>query len=185
MFLANHRFTVEIKKDNQYTLFSTDNQHYDYTIRTEEFDRNDYVCVYCIIVNSNIENYKIAIITRCYGQIDNCVILEEERLVLLADNYIVFLNLTSKKLESIKQVIDVGTGIGMYSFDSGYTVNGEIDVIKVDKLGNKLWSFSGRDIWVTLSGEEAIQINDNKLMLTDFNGDTYEIDKYGKELKNK
>lgn len=68
-------------------------------------------------------------------------------------------------------------------FDGGYIINGEIDIIKVDKSGNKIWSFSGRDIWVTLNGEDALQINGNKLILTDFNGDIYKVDKYGKEIK--
>jgi hypothetical protein len=183
MVLANNRFTVEVKRDTQYTLFSTDNQYYDYIINTEDYSRNDYICVYCITVNNNTDSYKIAIIARGYGQFDNCAILDEDRLVVLADNYMVLFNLSTRKLDNMKEVIDFGTGMEIYTFDGGYIINGEIDIIKVDKSGNKIWSFSGRDIWVTLNGEDALQINGNKLILTDFNGDTYKIDKYGKEIK--
>lgn len=92
-------------------------------------------------------------------------------------------NLSTRKLENMKKVIDFGTGMEIYTFDGGYIINGEIDIIKVDKSGNKIWSFSGRDIWVTLNGEDALQINGDKLILTDFNGDIYKVDKYGKEIK--
>lgn len=183
MILVNEKFTVEVKKDTQYTLFSTDNQYYDYIINTEDYSRNDYICAYCITVNNNIDIYKIAIIARGYGKVDKCAILEEDRLVVLADNYIVFFNLSTRKLGNMKEVIDFGTGMEIYTFDGGYIINGELDIIKVDKSGNKIWSFSGRDIWVTLNGEDAIQIDGNKLILTDFNGDAYKVDKHGKEIK--
>lgn len=69
MILLNDKFTVEIEKDTQYTLFSTDNQYYDYIINTEDYSRNDYVYVYCITINNNTDSYKIAIIARVYGQL--------------------------------------------------------------------------------------------------------------------
>lgn len=70
----------------------------------------------------------------------------------------------------------------MYPFDDGYIVNGEVYVIKVDKLGNKIWSFSGRDIWVRPNGESSISIQRDSLLLTDFEGYEYHLDKWGKEI---
>ncbi|WP_042333702.1 hypothetical protein [Desulfosporosinus meridiei] len=65
-------------------------------------------------------------------------------------------------------ILSFGTGIEIYPFDDGYIVNGEIDIIKVDKFVNKVWDFSGRDIWVRPNSESSIKILDDSLFLTDW-----------------
>lgn len=182
MILSNESYEIEITKDIQYTLFSTDNKFYNHVFQMEEYTRNDYVSAYSISVCSLIPDYKVAIIGRAYGSIENCAVLEGDRLIILIDNYMVFFDLISKKLELKIKIIDFGTGIEIYAYDNGYIVNGEVDIIKVDKYGNKIWSFSGRNIWVRPNGESSINIQRDRLLLTDFAGYKYHLDKWGKEI---
>lgn len=182
MILSNESYEIEITKDNQYTLFSADNKSYNHVFKMERYIRNDYVSAYSVSVSSSAIDYRIAIIGRGYGSVENCAVLEDDRLVILIDNYMAFFDLITQNLELKIKVIDFGTGIELYPFDDGYIVNGEVDVIKVDKLGNKIWSFSGRDIWVRPNGESSISIQRDSLLLTDFEGYEYHLDKWGKEI---
>lgn len=182
MILSNENYKVEITKDRQYTLFSTDNKFYDIIIETEGYSRNDFICAYCVSVQGVMVNYKVAIIARVYGSVGNCAVLEENRLVVLVDNYLVFFDLMAQLLEKKVLILDFGTGIEMYPFDDGYIVNGEIDIIKVNRFGNKVWDFSGRDIWVRPDGESSIKIFGNSLLLTDWEGFKYQLDRWGKEI---
>ncbi|AJA47002.1 hypothetical protein CPAST_c09020 [Clostridium pasteurianum DSM 525 = ATCC 6013] len=180
MILSNKDFQIEITKDTQYTLFSTDNKFYNHIIQMEKYNRNDFVCVYCIFVHSLTADYSVAIIGRAYGNVKNCAVLENNIIIILIDNYVVFFDLIDEKLEKKIRVLDFGTGIEIYPFDDGYIVNGEIDIIKVDKSGSKIWNFSGRDIWVRPNGESSINILRDRLLLTDFEGYTYHLNKLGK-----
>lgn len=182
MILSNKSYEIEITKDMQYTLYSTDNKFYNHVIQMEEYSRNDFVCAYCISVHSLMDDYKIALVGRAYGNIENCALLEDNRLVILVDDYIVFFDLIAKNLEMKIKVLDFGTGIEIYPFDDGYIVNGEVFIIKVDKSGKKIWDFGGRDIWVKPNGESSINILGDSLLLTDFEGYNYYVDKYGKEI---
>jgi len=182
LILLNESYEIEITKDTQYTLFSTDNKFYNHAFQMEEYTRNDYVSAYSVSVHSLITDYKIAIIGRGYGSIENCAVLEGDRLVILIDDYLVSFDLITQNLEWKIKVIDFGTGIEIYAFDNGYIVNGEVDIIKVDKLGNKIWSFSGRDIWVRPNGESSTNIQIGSLLLIDFEGYEYLLDKWGKEI---
>lgn len=182
MILSNESYEIKIIKDSQYTIWSTDNKLYNYVFQMEDYSRNDFISAYEVSICSLKTDYKIAFIGRPYGGIENCAVLEEDRLVILVDDYMVFFNLFTQKLELKTKIIDFGTGIELYAFADGYIVNGEVDVIKVDKSGNKTWSFSGRDIWVRPNGESSINIQRDILSLIDFEGYEYHLNKWGKEI---
>lgn len=93
MILSNQNYEVEIIKDRQYTLFSTDNKLYDVIIETEGYSRNDFICAYSVSVRGLMVDYKVAIIGRAYGKVENCAVLEDNGLVILIDNYLVFFDL--------------------------------------------------------------------------------------------
>ena len=184
MRLSNHNYEIQITKDRQYTIFSTDDRFYDIIIETEGYNRNDFICAYSVSIQDSLRDrdYKVAIIGRAYGSVENSAVLEENRLVVLVDNYLVFFDLTAQQLENKILILDFGTGIEIYPFDEGYIVNGETDIIKVDKFGNKVWDFSGRDIWVRPNGEPSIKILGDSLLLTDWEGNKYHLDKLGREI---
>jgi len=181
LVLSNEYYEIEITRDTQYALFSSDNKNYDQVVLMEEYNRNDFICAYSVLIHSYMPEFNIALIGRAYGSTESCAILEDNRLVILVDDYLVFLDLISKKVEMKIKIIEYGTGIELYSFDNGYIINGELDIIKVDNYGKKLWEFSGMDIWVRTNGESSIQIINDHLLLIDFEEHNYSIDKWGKQ----
>lgn len=183
MGLSNNNYEIEITKDKQYSIHSTDNKFYNQVFQMENYNRNDFVCAYRISVHSLIEDYKVALIGRAYGSIENCAVLEDNSLVILVDDYLVFYDLISKNIEKKIRVLDFGTGIEIYPYDDGYIINGEVDIIKVDKLGNRSWSFSGRDIWARPNGDSSINILGDSILLTDFQGFNYHLNKLGMEFQ--
>ena len=182
MVLSDERFQVTIEKDTQYSLFSTDNRKYDHTYFLEEYSRNDFFSAYSISIISKTECALIVVVGRAFGCIENCAVLENDRLVVLVDNYLAFINLINYQLMDKIKIIDFGTGIEIHSFDNGYVVNSELDIIKINKHGIKEWSFSGRDIWVTPNGERSLIITSDKLCLTDWYGNKYLVNKDGDEI---
>lgn len=171
-----------INKDNQYTLFSTDNKSYDNPVLLENYSRNDFVCAYNISIDSHVSNYIVTVIGRAYGNVENCAVLKENRLVVLIDDFIVFINLITHQIELSKKLFDFGTGIELYTFNDGYIVNAEVDLLYLDRYANLIWTFCGRDIWVRPTNESSIKIIDNTLLLTDFAGYQYCLDKSGNEI---
>lgn len=67
-----------------------------------------------------------------------------------------------------------------HPLEDDYLLRGEMDVVRISKRGEVRWKYSGKDIWVNLDGKPEIKINDSSISLTDFNGETYEIDFDGK-----
>jgi hypothetical protein len=179
MVLNNGRYRITIEIDSQYALFSTDNKEYDYTYFMEEYSCGDYIRAYSVSVKTNERHDTIAIIGHIDGDIENCAVLEDDRLVILVDCYLAFIDLTDCRLVDKIEITGIDTGLEIYAFDDGYIINGEIDIIKTNKNGQKQWEFSGRDIWVLPSGESSIKITDDKLYLTDWEGYKYCVGKNG------
>lgn len=88
--------------------------------------------------------------------------------------------------ESEKSILLIGglyvsdySCFGIYKFNEGYIIHGELDIIMIDKNGNIKWSFSGRDIFVLPSGEESFTINGDKGYVIDWDGYRYDFDTNG------
>lgn len=182
MLLSNTMYEIVISKDNQFTLFSMDNTFYDNVIQLENYTRNDFVCAYNISVTSLMKDYMITIIGRAYGNIYSCAILEENSLVVLIDDHLVKINIFSGQIEWGIKIFEFGTGVEMYSFNNGYLVNSEVDIMYFNKDGQLRWTFSGRDIFVRPIDKSSIEILNNHILLTDFSGYKYQLDIHGMEI---
>ena len=86
----------------------------------------------------------------------------------------------------VKQVYlkyeDEPTYIKVYKWNDLYIVHGEINVYCFDNSYEKKWTFSGRDIWVTKDDSEAISFFDDCMVLKDWLGYTYRVNREGKEV---
>ena len=178
---------IRCTKDSSFSLLSSDNKTYDAVFYMEEYTRNDLVCAYEITIQSNYDAYDddkkcIALIGRMYGNISHCTVIVNNNLAILVDDYLAIVDLDNLMLISKVNIISFGTGIALYHFDNGLLVHGEIEIIKTDYAGNKEWSFSGRDIWVTMDGTDALRIVGNNIHLRDFYGDIYILNSHGEEI---
>mgnify|MGYP003575076731 CR=1 FL=1 len=66
-----------------------------------------------------------------------------------------------------------------YSIEDDFLIRGETSVYRVDKAGNKVWDFSGKDIFVNMEGKNEVSINGDHILLTDINGDEYKLTYWG------
>lgn len=67
-------------------------------------------------------------------------------------------------------------------FGDDYIVHGEIEIARYNRDLEKLWSFSGRDIFASITGKRAFEMSDNLIKIYDFQDNYYEIDCDGKEI---
>jgi len=182
----NQKYTVTVVKDHQFKLYSSENKPYDAVYYMEKFTDNQLICAYEITIKNHDEMYVhdkcIALIGCIYGNAKHCAVIIGNRLAVLIDDWLAFIDLANYELIAKIQILTMGSGFALYEFGAGLLVHGELDIVKTDCNGKIEWLFSGRDIWVTTDGSEALRIEDDMIFLTDFNGDTYTLDCFGKAL---
>lgn len=71
-----------------------------------------------------------------------------------------------------------------YDLEGDILVRGEMEIHRIDKKGNVIWSYGGRDIWVNIVGKKEIEIKKDTIKLIDFASNEYWIDFNGKTLKD-
>lgn len=109
-------------------------------------------------------------------------LIDDDKLLIGCEEYLVCLSLPSLNLEWENRVDDFGI-IKIYRIDEGYLTHGELYITKVSKNGDKLWEFSGADIWISIKNNtDVVVLEEDGILLTDFNGDNYKIDYNGKLL---
>ena len=109
-------------------------------------------------------------------------VLENDVLTLLQNERFLQINLSDGCIINEKPFEILGGVFEIRKIEKDYMVYGEIEIARFDKLFNKLWSFSGKDIFVSNSNKKAFEISDNRIKLYDFEGNYYEIDFDGKVL---
>lgn len=78
--------------------------------------------------------------------------------------------------------IDLVVCFQIYKIEDEYLVHGELEVSRLSTLGEVVWSFSGCDIFVSNNGQESIAIQDDRIVLIDWEKNKYELDFNGKVI---
>ena len=81
-----------------------------------------------------------------------------------------------------KKEFDPATCFAIYPFKDDFIVHGELDVKRIDTNGIVKWDFSGKDIFVTQDGREAVKLMGNRIELTDWNGTAYILNENGQAI---
>ena len=118
-----------------------------------------------------------------YSTDRNCALLENDVLTLLCNDAVVQLDLTSISLRSCRKLDTLGCNFGIYKVTDGYIIHGETEIEKLDEGLNKLWEFSGIDIFVSVTGREAFSLGENSIQLYDFEDNFYEMDLQGNLIR--
>ena len=119
-----------------------------------------------------------------YDQIENEMVFTES----MGDYRYLYNKIPWIKLESWKMKAkeayayyeEEATYIESYQVNGIYVVHGELFIYGFDQSFKKLWSFSGRDIFVAQDGSPAVKFKDDHIEVTDWLGYRYEIDFTGK-----
>jgi hypothetical protein len=178
--IKNNNFHV--LNEPMYRRNSTGNiRSYRYEYCTD--DNYRHVCAHGVIVGDLNSPESSAILLGIGGATgvhsDTFVCIDDLCFVAAGDS-VFALNVPSLKLEWSEKV-DFATCFGVYwlSNHNRFVSWGECDICSLSKEGEKIWSFSGTDIFT-----EGFEINNETIKVVDFNGDEYTISvETGKEVQ--
>lgn len=124
------------------------------------------------------------ILTACSGATGihkTASLLSNDQLLICCCDMVFCLTLPSLNLNwSVK--CDTATCFQIYPLEDDYLIHGELEITRIDNAGHIKWQFSGRDIFVTVDGNNSFKLHDDHIQLIDFNGDNYRLDYDGNLL---
>lgn len=171
---------ITIKPDETYTIDSVDNRPYDIIMNPFKYTRNNYAkAMEIVIQNEMYEETRIALIGSLYGYESDCAVLNNKELLVLIDKDIFIINIDDYMLVKYKSIDCFGDNFAVYLVNDGYIIHGEMEIFKLDYELNKVWQFSGADIFVTQDDKLPFLIDGDTLKIYDWNGTYYEIDLNG------
>lgn len=182
-------FEIEIADDPTYTLKSVDNLRiYDkiYTEIENQDDRYNPSCRHAIIIKRFGEEISTAIICEIGGSTGiskNSFIIEDDKIWLCACNKIYCLEIPSLELKWKKEV-DYFTNFSIYKVEEDFIIHGELEIYRISKEGEIIWSYGGRDIWVNTEDKPEFTIENNFIRLFDFESNEYIINFDGETIED-
>ncbi|MEE0059753.1 MAG: hypothetical protein UE295_02875 [Acutalibacteraceae bacterium] len=179
MVLENDNCIIEIKVDETFTVDSTDNRHYDIIHNPCGYKHNDYSKTLAIYVNLFSKEYSIALVGSHYSYDYDCAILEDDTIIVLQNDTITVINIFDGSIIKYIEIDCFSCNFAIYKVKDGYIIYGELEIIMLDFNFVKKWSFSGRDIFVSISGKNAFELKSDSICLYDFLDNYYEIDYNG------
>lgn len=184
MILENGHCRVELEYDLNYTVNSADNHFYDVILNPDNYRQRDDYKVLSISADLFPGELRIALVSPLYySHISDCIILEEKILTVLQEDTITQINLADGSVIRHINLDSFGCNFAIYKTEKGYIIYGEIEIVMLDFEFNKKWSFSGKDIFASVSGKEPFELRENSIHLWDFEDNEYEIDFEGKIVK--
>ena len=173
--LQNEKYHVRITTAHTYIVESADNRSYDCVLNPNKLGRNNMYRTLGISVSGS-QNAEIALVGDYYTSDIDCAILEGDILTVLQNDYISQIDLDTVQVVAGYKVDVFGTTFGIYRMPDGYLIYGEIEIIKLDNEFNTVWKFSGRDIFVSISGKNSFELTEQSIKLYDFEDNYYELD---------
>lgn len=80
---------------------------------------------------------------------------------------------------------NMGGLMGICAIEDGYILHGETELFRYDQQLNRIWSFSGRDIFATVDGKKAFWIEADAIHCLDWLGWHYVLDLDGNFVSEK
>lgn len=122
----------------------------------------------------------LAIVGSQMSAVDDCALLDGHVLTIMMNEQFFKINVLEGTVVDYKELDVFGCNFGLYKIDRGYVVYGEIEILFLNEDFEKRASFSGRDIFVSISGKNAFTLTKDTVQLYDFEDNYYEIDFEGK-----
>ena len=199
MIINNAPFYIEVSEDNDYSFNSTDNIHsYDVILNPENRRRDDFHKKISIKTED-----KSALLICGYCSYSDNVLFVDNLLVIMCENIIykidvekmeiVFRKVMCASLQQLDEASEVIIStekspvcistFEIHKIQNGYIVYGEMEILKLDDDFNVLSMFMGKDIFVTVDGSPAFEMNENGIVVRDFIGNIYYLDYNCKLIK--
>jgi len=169
---------INVFKDDQYSRNSADNK---ITYKHIFDDKSDYPTKIGILLKDNNETILDSAIILADGFSTGSWYFTEDILYVLAGKSLYRIKLPEFIILSISEA-DFNTTIELIKANNKLIVHGEQEISCFDLNGNKLWSFSGADIFVSINNKIPIEIFEDYIKLIDFEDREYYLNFDGKEI---
>ena len=127
---------------------------------------------------------KVLLVADTYNVLsEKGILLDNDRLLIACGNEVFCILLPTLELLWHTQV-DMATCFQIVAYQDDYITHGEVEIVRLNKQGEILWQFSGKDIFVSpIERTPAFKITPQGIDLVDFNYEEYHIDYNGKLIK--
>ncbi|MBQ3010224.1 MAG: hypothetical protein IJA20_05940 [Methanocorpusculum sp.] len=183
MVIENERCRIEITVDTTYAVDSADNRYYDVVLNPCQYGRSDVSKTFSIHIDLAYKELRLALIGPFYSYNSDCAVLDDETLTVLQDNSITQVRITDGSILQHKMFECFGCNFAIYRVAKGYVIYGEMEITMLDFSFEKMWSFSGKDIFVSVSDKQPFRISGDTICLYDFDGNYYELDLDGNRIR--
>lgn len=187
MIVKYKDYSIEIVDDQTYTINSVDNvSRYDkiYFSDSTSIEKFYPTSKHGIRVKLADVELASAIICEVGGGTtihNKSFIVSEDALLICCCDKVYSLELPNLSINWFKR-LDPGTCFGIYQFDNDFLIHGELQITRININGNEKWTFRARDIFVTSDGNKSFAIQADKILLIDWEGYRYTLDKNGVEV---
>lgn len=179
--LENDRFCVEIGLDSSFALDSADNKRYDKVYNPCALMGRDMYQTLSLFVDGE-KSLELALIVDARLTRGDFAVLEGGLLTILHFDHITRIDLNTELIQSAG--LDVaGETFSLYRLEVGYLVHGECEIIRLNDDLAPLWTFSGYDVFVSISGKSSLELTRRTIRLNDFSDNYYELDYDGNVLR--
>lgn len=185
MYLENEKCSIEIIVDKSYIIDSADNRYYDVILNPGKYKRSDFYKAFGIYIHLPTRELSLVLIGAYDSSSVECAILEDEILTVLQNDHIVQISTETGEVIQYIALDCFGCNFAIFKVDMGYIIHGEIEITMLDFELHKKWAFSGRDIFVSVSGKQAFEIKGDQIYLCDFEDNAYVLDFEGKLINKK
>ena len=175
--LQNAKCKVTIK-EIQYGDLKAGSYHQ--ILNPSNYMNDELTKVFSILIDLYDHDILLATIGSHLSDIKECAVLDGHSLIIMMNEQFFKINVLDGTLIDYKALGVFGSNFALFKIDNGYVVHGEIDILFLSENFEKTASFSGRDIFVSISGKKAFTLTKDTVQLFDFEDNYYEIDFDGK-----
>lgn len=149
-------------------------------LNPSNYTNSELTKAFSIHINLYDQDVMLATIGSHLSDIEDCAVLNSQALIIMMNEQFFKINVLDGTLIDYKALDVFGSNFAIFKIDNGYVVHGEVDILFLNENFEIISSFSGRDIFVSISGKKAFTLTKNTVQLYDFEDHYYEIDFEGK-----
>ncbi len=116
------------------------------------------------------------------GVHETAYVFRENELVVCVGDCVFSLNRFDLTKKWIKKC-DFATCFQVVKYGENYLIHGELSISMINRKGDILWTFSGRDIFVRPGDEVTFKVIDSEIYLMDWQGYEYTLNGDGVQIR--
>lgn len=180
MTLQNEQYTVtaSVETTPQLSL-------YDIVHNTENIDTADHFMARTFdVLRSDGHSLRIALLDLVLPNDSPYAVLEGNLLTTILFDAILRLDMDTGRIIQYVPCKNLGGLFELHAVRDGYLIRGESELFRCDANLRQIWSFSGRDILVSLHAKKSFRFDNDRIYCRDFMGWQYILDMNGNLIED-